>query len=69
MGIHLISPVIFSKMPAKNIFPIIEFYYNLAQKGEVIQAFHADSYFWFDLGKPDNIVNASTFLRSIQNTV
>jgi mannose-1-phosphate guanylyltransferase len=69
MGIHLISPVIFSKMPEKKIFPIIEFYLKLAQKGEFIQSFHADSYFWFDLGKPEYIEKAGNYLRSIQYTI
>jgi NDP-sugar pyrophosphorylase family protein len=68
MGIHIISPEILTKMPAKNIFSIIEFYLTLEEKGETIQAFHADSYFWFDLGKIQNIKKAKVYLQSIQST-
>jgi NDP-sugar pyrophosphorylase family protein len=67
MGIHIISPEILPKIPEKKIFSIIEFYLNLAQKGAIIQAFHADAYYWFDLGKPQNIKEADHYLQSIQS--
>ena len=67
MGIHIISPEILTKMPEKDIFSIIEFYLDLAQKGVTIQAFHADSYYWFDLGKQQNIKEANHYLQSIQS--
>lgn len=54
-GIHVISPRIFSAVTGPGAFSIIDSYLRLAGKGEPIQAFRADEYFWRDLGRPENI--------------
>ncbi|HET7440882.1 MAG TPA: nucleotidyltransferase family protein [Terriglobales bacterium] len=58
-GIHVISPRIFGLMSEEGVFPILSTYLRLASQGEKILAFRADEYYWRDLGKPENIVQAS----------
>ena len=55
MGIHAISPEIFTKMPQKDTFSIIDFYLDLAGQGEIIKAFRSNSSLWFDVGKLGNL--------------
>jgi NDP-sugar pyrophosphorylase family protein len=62
-GIHVISPRIFSLMTEEGIFSIIDAYLRLAAAGEKVIAFRADEYYWRDLGKPENIQQASKDLR------
>jgi len=57
-GIHIISPRIFAKIPEQGAFSIIDTYVRLAAQGEPIAAFHADQFYWRDLGKPENIAQA-----------
>ena len=45
-------------MPEEGIFSIVPTYLELAARGERILGFRADQYFWRDLGKPENIVQA-----------
>jgi mannose-1-phosphate guanylyltransferase len=66
MGIHIISPGIFSHMPEMNTFSIIDLYLRITQMEHIIQAFHADQYFWFDLGKLKNIKEATQYLARIK---
>jgi len=63
MGIHVISPGIFSKFPAENCFSIIDFYLNIAYQEKTIFAFHADSYFWLDMGRPENFLKADKYFK------
>ncbi len=58
-GIHVISPLIFAKMPQEGSFSIIAAYLQLAAQGEIIAAFRADDCYWRDLGRPDNIQQAT----------
>jgi NDP-sugar pyrophosphorylase family protein len=57
-GVHLISPRLFSKMTEQGAFSIISSYLRFAGLGEKIVAFHADEYYWRDLGKPENVAQA-----------
>lgn len=57
-GIHVISPRMLSMMRGEGVFSIIPTYLDIAAKGEKILAFHADEYYWRDLGKPENIIQA-----------
>jgi len=57
-GIHMISPRIFSILTEHDAFSIIPAYLRLAAEGERISAFHADDYYWRDLGKAENIESA-----------
>jgi NDP-sugar pyrophosphorylase family protein len=58
-GIHVISPCIFSVMSEEGAFSIINSYLRLAAQGEKILGFRADNYYWRDLGRPENVAQAS----------
>jgi NDP-sugar pyrophosphorylase family protein len=58
-GIHVISPRIFSLIAEQGIFSIIDVYLRLAAAGEKIAAFRADEYYWRDLGKPQQVLEAA----------
>lgn len=62
-GIHIVSPRIFSMMEEEGAFSIIDTYVRLAARGEKIVGFRADSYYWRDLGKPENVENAALDIR------
>lgn len=63
-GIHVISPRIFPLLKEDSIFSIIPAYLRLAAQGENIQAFRADEYYWRDLGKPENILQAEQDMKA-----
>jgi NDP-sugar pyrophosphorylase family protein len=58
-GIHVISPRLFAMMIEEGVFSIITPYLRLAALGEEILAFRADGYYWRDLGRPDNVLQAA----------
>jgi mannose-1-phosphate guanylyltransferase len=58
-GIHVISPRLFAMITEEGVFSIITSYLRLAAYGEKILAFRADEYYWRDLGKPDNLMQAA----------
>ena len=62
-GIHVISPRVFAMMHEDGVFSIIPSYLRLAARGERILAFRADEYYWRDLGKPDNVLQAAQDLK------
>ncbi len=62
-GIHVISPRLFAMMNEDGVFSIIPSYLRLAAQGEKIVAFRADEYYWRDLGKPDNVLQAAQDLK------
>src|SRR6266436_7146244 len=49
-GIHLISPRLLPMLTEEGIFSVIPAYLRLAAQGQKILAFHADAYYWRDLG-------------------
>jgi NDP-sugar pyrophosphorylase family protein len=57
-GIHIISPRLFAKTPGQGALSIITAYLRLAAQGERISSFRADDYYWRDLGRPENVVQA-----------
>ncbi|HEV2470115.1 MAG TPA: nucleotidyltransferase family protein [Candidatus Sulfotelmatobacter sp.] len=59
-GIHVISPRLLPMISEDGVFSIITTYLRLAGQKEKIEAFRADEYYWRDLGKPDNIIQAET---------
>ena len=65
-GIHVISPRLLSMLSEDGAFSIITSYLRLAGRGEKIQAFAADLYYWRDLGRPENIAQAE---QDVQNKV
>lgn len=61
-GVHLISPRLLSQMSETGVFSIIPTYLRLAAT-QKIQAFHADQYYWRDLGRPSDLVQAALDLE------
>ncbi len=59
-GVHIISTRILPLLSEQGVFSIIASYMRLAGQGERILAFRADEYYWRDLGKPENVLQAST---------
>jgi mannose-1-phosphate guanylyltransferase len=64
-GIHVISPRALPRIAEHGIFSIINSYLNLAAQGGKILAFHADQYFWRDLGRPEHLIQAEMDLKAI----
>jgi len=62
MGIHIISPEIFSQFPDEEEFSIIKAYLNLAQSGKRISGYRCDADFWIDMGKKENLEQAEKYL-------
>jgi len=62
-GIHVISPRLFAMMIEEGVFSIITSYLRLAAREEKILAFRADEYYWRDLGRPDNVMQAAQDLK------
>jgi NDP-sugar pyrophosphorylase family protein len=58
-GIHIISPAFLQNMLEEGAFSIVDTYLRLARQGAKISAFRAEKYYWCDLGKPENIRQAS----------
>jgi NDP-sugar pyrophosphorylase family protein len=58
-GIHILSPRLFAMMIEEGAFSIIPSYLRLAAQGEKILAFRADEYYWRDLGRPDDVLQAA----------
>lgn len=63
-GIHVLSPRIFAEMEEEGAFSIIPAYLHLAARDEKIMAFRADQYYWRDLGRPENLLEAAQDLAS-----
>jgi len=68
-GIHVISPLLLAMMREEGIFSIIESYLDLAERGETICSFRADGYYWRDLGKIDEIAEATNDLSQNKMTI
>lgn len=62
-GVHVISSRLLRMMSEEGSFSIIDSYLRLAQSGERILAFRADDYYWRDLGRPENVVQAEKDLQ------
>ena len=62
-GIHVISPRLLNRITEEGVFSIITSYLRLAAGGEKIIAFRADEYYWRDLGKPENVMQAARDLK------
>ena len=62
-GIHIISPRLFELILENGIFSIITAYLRLAAQGEKILAFRAEEYYWRDLGRPDDVLQAALDLK------
>lgn len=58
-GVHVISPRMLALMEEQGVFSIITSYLRLAADGQQINAFHADEFYWRDLGRPENVRQAA----------
>jgi NDP-sugar pyrophosphorylase family protein len=58
-GIHILSPQLLSLIIEQGVFSIVTTYLRLAAEGHRVLAFHADQYYWRDLGKPENVTQAT----------
>lgn len=63
-GVHVISPRLLGMITEEGAFSIIDSYCRLAAHGERLLAFRADNYYWQDLGKPENLLQAE---KDVQN--
>jgi NDP-sugar pyrophosphorylase family protein len=59
-GIHVISPRLLNLITESGAFSIIDTYLRLSASNEKISAFRADSFYWRDLGRPEDLRAAST---------
>jgi mannose-1-phosphate guanylyltransferase len=62
-GIHAISPRLFSMLTEEGIFSIVKPYLRLAAKGERIDGFRSDKFYWRDLGRPQDLSQAAKDLE------
>jgi mannose-1-phosphate guanylyltransferase len=62
-GIHVISPHLFKLLTEEGVFSIITSYLRLAAQEEKILAFRTDEYYWRDLGRPENVAQATRDLK------
>ena len=58
-GIHILSPRFLNLITESGVFSIIDTYLRVARSGEKIAAFRADSFYWRDLGRPEDLQGAS----------
>ena len=63
-GIHVISPRLLGMITEEGTFSIIDSYCRLATQVERILAFRADNYYWQDVGKPENLLQAEKDIQS-----
>ena len=61
-GIHILYPRLLPLITESGVFSIIDTYLRLASSGEKIHAFRADQFYWRDLGRMEDLVQASTDL-------
>ena len=62
-GIHVLSLRLLDRITEEGAFSIITSYLRLAGEGEKIVAFRTDDYYWRDLGKPENVAQATRDLK------
>jgi NDP-sugar pyrophosphorylase family protein len=62
-GIHIVSPRLLTKLTEDGAFSIIKSYLRLAGAGETIFGFRADAYYWRDVGRPDDLNQATKDLK------
>ena len=62
-GVHVISPELLGLITEQGVFSIVTTYLRLAAEGHRILAFRADEYYWRDMGRPENITQATADLQ------
>jgi NDP-sugar pyrophosphorylase family protein len=66
-GIHIISPRLLTSLTENGTFSIINSYLRMAGKGETIRAFHADEYYWRDVGRLEDLQKAANDLEGLNH--
>lgn len=61
-GIHVISPQLFQLVTESGRFPIVDVYLRLCSRYPV-KAYLSDNKYWFDMGKPQDLTEASKYLE------
>jgi NDP-sugar pyrophosphorylase family protein len=69
MGIHIISPEIFSFLPEKKIFSIVKAYLQMAKNGHHIYGYRNDDDYWIDLGQKEQLEQAEKYLSGKRQEV
>ncbi len=59
-GIHIVNNQIFNEITEKGKFSIINLYLRLAEKHK-ISAYKTKHSYWFDIGKPENLIEAENY--------
>ena len=65
LGVHVLSPEIFTYLPDENNFSIIRAYLTIAGKFNSIRAYTCQDNFWFDVGKKENLKQAEKFYKNL----
>jgi NDP-sugar pyrophosphorylase family protein len=65
-GIHIISPRLLNLITESGVFSIIDTYLRLSASNEKISAFRADSFYWRDLGRPEDLKQATHEQEKLQ---
>jgi NDP-sugar pyrophosphorylase family protein len=66
-GIQIIDPKLFTYLPDKDVFSLIDLYLTAAQK-EIITGYVHNEDEWIDLGKIENLNQSEILLDKIMNT-
>jgi mannose-1-phosphate guanylyltransferase len=56
-GIHIISPKLLDAMPSAGFFGIMEFYMELASRGETIRGYQMIGGYWRDIGRVEDYMD------------
>ncbi len=64
LGIHIISPEIFTLLPEKRIFSIVKAYLEIAKLDQRIFGYKNNKDFWIDLGQKDHLKIAEEYLTA-----
>jgi NDP-sugar pyrophosphorylase family protein len=62
-GIHVISPRLLATLTEDGVFSIIDAYLRLAAQEKTIRAFRTDEYYWRDVGKLEQVQQATQDLQ------
>ena len=62
-GIHIINPMIFDYIKQEGTFSIVNSYLELS-KTQTILGYEHNKDYWFDIGKPENLLEAENFIKS-----
>ncbi len=61
-GIHVISPEFFQLITENGRFPIVDVYLRLCSHYPV-KAYLSENKYWFDMGKPQDLIDAARYLE------